>query len=489
MARVMKPFVVFCTGLLLLALSACGDEKKSAASDAYQLRWHPCQSGVSAQVDCAELILPQAQDTLPVRILRYRGADKKAGPLVYLQGGPGYRLDFDASGIAAWQGFARQAGLKRDLILLNRRGSQTLCPEYRRAQRQAWLEKPASAQAQKSADELLVQCMNRQDTLAIDDYGTRQNADDIRALIRLLQVPHWHVLGVSYGTRLAIELAGSDGLNSLVLDSVYPPGLGGVLQSPRLLGQSVQTMARACASDLNCTNAWRTHFAETPLNQQNFIRQLQASLQSLQQQALDVEVTLDGWPETIWVTPERFLSAAFSASYNRYRWARLINAMAATGQRDRQSLSQFMQLSVAPLNAPQVSELAYTAVDCRDNRLGTEREFLQGLKPYPWLEKYMAANWQGQICQHWRDAIHPVTWPEKTAQTDKLRIAVLAGQFDPITPPDWARTVSEYWPQAQVSVFPATGHSVFSNRPCALRQLEMFLNKTQTTITPCAGSD
>ncbi|MBU2885051.1 alpha/beta hydrolase [Gilvimarinus agarilyticus] len=478
--------------IVLLTGIACSDNRTDANppnADNYQLHWRTCDSAPES-VRCGELILPGALDVLSFRVLRYQGDNKQPEPLMYLQGGPGYRLDFSARGLQAWLSFAEHAGLKRDLILLNRRGSNDQCREYRQARRRTLLLAPERINTGLSADEALIQCLNRSDTLAVTDYGTRQNAADVRALMRLLAVPGWHGLGVSYGTRLAIELAGTAGLQSLVLDSVYPPGMGGVLQSPQLLGQSLDNMAAACRTDAQCLRAWQTHFADISLSSEAFMHQLRISLARLQENPVDVTVTLDGWSETVWVTAPRFLSAAFSAAYNRHRWPRLVAAMAATEHSGRKALSQLMQLNVGPATPGQstadtVARLAHTAVDCRDNRLGSEQEYQQGLSKVGWLKPYMAGTWQGQICQHWLNAIDPVIWPAPSALAKVPQVTLLAGEFDPITPVSWAEMVSHDWPQVQLSVFPASGHSVLNNRPCALGQLERVLNREQKTIEVC----
>ncbi|MDO3386472.1 alpha/beta hydrolase [Gilvimarinus sp. SDUM040013] len=468
---------------LVLVTVGCADKKADGSSGSiaedYQILQHDCDPAMSKQVQCATLVLPNNVDRLPVRVVQYLGNDKSREPLVYLQGGPGYRLDFSVSGMQHWLGFAEQAGLKRDLILLNRRGSGDICLGYQRARRKLLAATPYRQHRIDNPDQALLRCINQSDTLNINAYGTRQNAADIRALVQTMGVEHWHVLGVSYGSRLAIELVGSQGLESMVLDSAYPPGFGGVLSAPELLGGSIQQLAQACRTEAGCLDVWRNHFNGLPLNDKNFVELLRASLRQLQHRPLDLVVTLDGWPETVWLTPERFLNSAFAAAYNRHRWPLLIDAIAAVPNRHRKPLERFTQLSLA--QSGHISGSAYAAVDCRDNPLGKDEDYQRGFESYPWLQPFMATGWRGQICQHWRDSIEPLDWPEQVPK----RVAVVGGQFDAITPLRWAKAVQRQWPEVALSVFTGTGHSVLSNRPCALAQLEGFISRSKNAIVPC----
>lgn len=470
--------------LLALVCAACDDSRvtRPLLSEHYQLLWLECEGPMPERIRCAELVLPAEQDRLPVRVVQYTGQDKSHEPLVYLQGGPGYRLSLDAEGMLSWQSFAEQAGLKRDLILLNRRGSEQRCPEYDKARYRAMASSPYRPATVSNLDQALLGCINQADTLAIDAYGTRHNAADIRALVAALGAEGWHLLGVSYGSRLAIELAGSDGLQSMILDSVYPPGFGGVIAVPELLGGSIQRVAQACESDPNCLARWRSHYGEKPLTADNFLALLRSSLKLLEQRPIDVLVTVNDWPETFWLTPERFLSAAFAASYNRHRWPLLVDAIASVPGRQRQRLARFAQLSVVPSGA--ISATAYAAVDCLDNHLGSDAQYQQGFVQFPWLKPYMASGWHGQICQRWEDFIEPLVWPEHGPE----RVAVVSGEFDPITPVEWGEALAERWPQVKRSVFAATGHSIMSNRPCALAQLERFVSQSQNAIAPCVDT-
>ncbi|MCU0835663.1 MAG: alpha/beta hydrolase [Chromatiaceae bacterium] len=59
----------------------------------------------------------------------------------------------------------------------------------------------------------------------ISKINTEQNARDVRAVMRALGYPVYNVYGISYGTKLGLEVmrTAPEGLRSVVLDSVAPP--------------------------------------------------------------------------------------------------------------------------------------------------------------------------------------------------------------------------------------------------------------------------
>lgn len=462
---------------------------------------YPCAQEFALNVSCAKLWVSSLAGkqgepvALPVRILRYQGSDKEAAPLIYLQGGPGSRLDLSAESMEQWQAFADYAGLKRDLIVYNRRGSQLQCPDYERWYQHSLLERPDRSGAQTRADKALVRCINQLEGWPEVGLSTQSHAADLRSLVRALELKKWHLLGVSYGSRLAISMAADTGVESLILDSVYPPEVGGALQLPQLLGGALEGFSLACKSNKSCSVEWARRFGQEPLSQRVFVEKLSQALGELDAKPIPIEVVVGDWPETIWVSAPRFLSAAFAATYSPYRWQSLIEAISillppesvTLSEQGRQSgekaLQKLIQLSLGQVSSTH-SATAYNAIDCMDNRLGDAAEYERSVAQHPWLNPYLSGLWEAQPCHQWREHLRPLVWPEATSPP---KTVVLAGRFDPITPPGWAELVTSKWPEARIEIFEDAGHSILIHRPCALAQLEDFMRGAQSTIAACNG--
>ena len=52
---------------------------------------------------------------------------------------------------------------------------------------------------------------------------------------------------------------------------------------------------------------------------------------------------------------------------------------------------------------------------------------------------------------------------------------LLAGEFDPVTPPEWAAQAGRHLRNGRVFVFPAVGHGVLDSHVCAADLVRDFL--------------
>ncbi|HEV8076896.1 MAG TPA: alpha/beta fold hydrolase, partial [Marinobacter sp.] len=181
----------------------------------YRLTWQDCSFRMPEdfRADCATLRTPDDDGAfaLPVVVLRYEGEDRRPQPLLYLQGGPGASAGIDSEqGLWSWYHFREFAGLKRDLVLMDRRGTgasrpRFVCRDYERQGRQIMGQAVTAEAENRAALETLEHCLQHE-LVGFDParFGTRASARDVRALMALLQPDtQWHLLGVSYGTRLA----------------------------------------------------------------------------------------------------------------------------------------------------------------------------------------------------------------------------------------------------------------------------------------------
>ncbi|MFZ0545433.1 MAG: alpha/beta fold hydrolase, partial [Candidatus Promineifilaceae bacterium] len=175
-------------------------------------------------IECGYLTVPEnrtsadsAQIELAVATVYAANQEAAANnpPVVYLAGGPGgSALDDFVADPESWNYPFLET---RDLILIDQRGTghslPTLdCPEFQ------------TAADNENPDEL---CYDRLVNEGIDltGYNTPENAADIADLREALGYPEWDLLGISYGTRLALEVMRNhpQGIRAVILDSVFPP--------------------------------------------------------------------------------------------------------------------------------------------------------------------------------------------------------------------------------------------------------------------------
>ncbi len=463
---------------------------KAAPENTYRLQRHPCDFTLpeGMAVDCASLHTPARAGgfRLPVMILRYRGKDRREAPLVYLQGGPGAAAGIHREGLEYWWYWREHAGLRRDLILFDRRGGgnsqpSLFCQSYEHASRD-WLGEHMSA-AEEMARGLVVlrQCVRDElPHFQVERYGTRASARDLLALVEELQLQAgWHLLGVSYGSRLAIEAAPqAKGLKTLVLDSVYPPGFGGLDTWPQVLGEALEDFFAACLEETRCRALWQREKGDLSSPEQALYR----ALETLRREPLRLSVRVGDWPEEVVVNDHRLLAAVFSASYNSHRRQQAMAAILAVTRGDTASVEALVAAWVWQAFSEDLASLAFTAVDCRDGALGSDEVFNQSLAEYPQLVPYVGGVREHSICREWvADA------PLQVASLS-IPVVLLAGEHDPITPSSWAQWLQRRWPQAQTMVFPGVGHSVLGSEPCALSGLGVWLDAPDAGWPQCAST-
>ncbi|MCP8898889.1 alpha/beta hydrolase [Gilvimarinus xylanilyticus] len=461
-------------------------EQTSAETTGYQYRAAPCNPAL-ADWECGQLLTPDGFE-LAVRRLAYKGEDKKAAPLFYLQGGPGLDADFSESGLRYWESWRDYAQLKRDLIVMQRRGtdpqSSLRCRGVERLGKKFLAQSIPPAQESRIAKKALLDCIAAKPLFDPQAFGTRHNFADLQALIEQLGLSQFHLFGVSYGSRLAIAAAATPGLQTLVLDSVYPPDAGGVASWPVVLGQAIDRFASACGSQPECVSAWQQAYPDVPLNRDQFISRLQSALEYLARLPVKVDIALDGLPQRVLVSDHRFIAALFAASYRRDRWSLAIRAMAGARKRDREAIAPLIERYANQVVSKAVNSLAFLAVDCRDNPIGLERDYRQLLVQRPLLKPYLESAWQDQICHDWPLA-EPPHWPRWENDVGRPKVVIVAGEFDPITPARWAEGLAQRWPQSQLTQYSGIGHGVMGEKPCALAQLESVLSGQSRAFAVC----
>ncbi|MCP4422982.1 MAG: alpha/beta fold hydrolase, partial [Chloroflexi bacterium] len=228
---------------------------------------NPCPFDVdgSANIECGTLTVPEDRSRadspmiqLAVAIARAPGGGSDAAPIVYLAGGPGgSAIDDYAADPSSWDYPFLQ---NRDFILLDQRGvgySQPSldCPEF------------AEAGERDNPDALCYERLT-DDGINLDAYNTRENAADVAALRSALGIAEWDLLGISYGTRLALAVMRyhPEGVRAVILDSPFPPNADTPVDEIYSLTDALTELFADCDRDAYCREEYpnlETVFLET----------------------------------------------------------------------------------------------------------------------------------------------------------------------------------------------------------------------------------
>jgi pimeloyl-ACP methyl ester carboxylesterase len=217
-------------------------------------------------------------------ILKATGARPMPDPILFLAGGPGTS---PLTSLESWAPFFAGLRQERDVVFFDQRGTRLssplrceaysvtlaldLPPEVVEAAGVGMPVEPAYA-ADLDPDALLqiarkvygpaaAACAQQIAASGIDlsQYNTIANANDAVALVKALGYGDYNLYGVSYGTRLALEVMrnhAESGLRSVVLDSTYPPEVKTYEQFPHEPYDVVIQLFADCARDPACDAAY-----------------------------------------------------------------------------------------------------------------------------------------------------------------------------------------------------------------------------------------
>ena len=219
-------------------------------------------------VICGRVDLPENHDqpdgqriALGFAILKAHTQSPAPDPLVYLHGGPGGGAVRDLAGIVVpiFDGHRarrdvvtfdqRAAGISSDMVTCFSTFEESLVdlfhPERLDIAKQQEIFTACTAELEAEGRDLSA-------------YNTVQNARDVQAIMQTLGYPVYNIYGISYGTKLALEVmrTAPEGVRSVVIDSVFPPNARAYDTNILPVQEGVQKVIDQCAADAACAAAF-----------------------------------------------------------------------------------------------------------------------------------------------------------------------------------------------------------------------------------------
>ncbi|HHH27488.1 MAG TPA: alpha/beta fold hydrolase, partial [Polyangiaceae bacterium] len=412
------------------ATSGCRDEGASPGATATLAMASCTVAGYGHPVECGGLEVPANRDDpngtkLALRVVRVpvRGSEPEPVPLFMLAGGPGQAATEAYPPMLTILG---EAVRNREVILVDQRGTGQSAPLD--------CETPDDLSAAFDADGL--EKTARRCAAALDfqpaHYTTAASADDLDAVREALGYPEIDLLGMSYGTRLALTYAErhADHTRSLVLDGMAPRALKIPLPLAADAERAIQLMNQRCREEPACAEAFP-----------DIVGDLRAVLAALAEEpAVTVSHPRRGTRTTVTLSPDGFTQALRGLLYAPELVSLLPLALSdarrgyfdpfvtqafylGDEQRDAISLGLFLTL-VCSEDVPRITD-AETAAQTKGTILSDAL-----------IRSFRAA------CEAWPSAPSP----EGLERPIEAAAPVLAvsGQLDPVTPARWAEHVLEH---------------------------------------------
>ncbi len=463
--------------LLALALAAGPAGVVDALEEVPRFEEAPCpMKGVSGAaagtVSCGFLVVREDREDAESRLLRLavaripaRGDEPRPDPVIYLHGGPG------GSATEYWEDWLDDPFLEqRELILLDQRGTghsrPALCPDLG-VEDYRLLAADLSPGAEMAARvETALACRNELAEAGFDlgAYNSEASARDVAELRHVLGFDSWNVVGISYGTKLALTLLrdAPEGVRAVVLDSVYPPGIPGNVQFKEL-ERAFGELLEGCAADESCRAA-----------HPDLAGELLAALRDLEADPLEVpvsdrEVVPSG---SYFMNAQDLAIGLHQGLYDRRVIPLLPHMLRIAGERDAEVLAAVVESGVH--RARGINRAVYHSVECYER--GPFMLPPQPGRRFPEIRPYaIYFDVDRPVCREWWDV---QAGPEEARPVKSdLPILILAGQYDPITPPAWGRMAGETLPNSHYLEFPGVGHAALRSGDCAESILVSFLEE------------
>ena len=472
--------------LVVAILAACGDGKHPVNADARQydapdapppdadtgpvprVEAVPCRFTVDASLgltegtgySCGDLVAEEnrALHTGRVRVhfIRFKAATASTGATIYLDGGPGG----DGQGIIDYIAYLGPSFLSAltvdgDFVTFSQRGT-ALSKPYLNCQ---------------TSD-----CSDFAGIADIPSYNTAYNADDVEDLRTTLGLDHWNVYGISYGSRLGLEVIRRHGdhLRSALIEGIVPPTVVWPAAVPSSFYSGLTALDTSCMA----AGACGTTYGDLGTKFWTGVDALNTT---------PVTINVNGTPTPLDGNTYAYLLFEMLYSRSSYPWLPLVINDLAVSRTDR--IDSFLATWLARDFGGDISMGMYYAVVCGElynppdpNASANENAGT----PQRFIDMFNDDGIQTQCATFPKGDLQATL---KQQVTSTVRTFVSSGRLDPITPPPNATLVASTLSNSFNVVHENSGHGATLQSPCGQQNLQAFFTDPTSTIdTSCAAA-
>jgi len=451
-----------------------------------------------ANVRCGYLTVPEDRSQahgrtirLAVAVLKATGAHPVSDPIAMLSGGPGD--PYLGYGMRSWTAdFAAPLLAKRDLVFFDQRGTGLSepglqCPEYTASFSAELTQALTAEQDAATLQTALHACHDRlvSEGVNLAAYTDAATAADLHDLMTTLGYSQWNLRGISNGTRVALTALrdSPQGIRSVVLDSTIPVQANWHADFSADYERALNTLFAGCAADFGCNAAY------PGLDQTFFDLVARLNVSPVTVRPIDPAT---GAPFSVVITGDRLLLGIQQALYDTTLIPLLPAVITATAGGDTtlltvaaagiaapSSLAQGVFRSVlcgeeVPFYTPEIIAAATSGVRAEITKVG-----LLGI-----------TDFDLDVCAYWGSNQPPPL--ENEAVTSSVPALVLAGEYDPISPPAYGTLAAQTLSHSFYFLFPGQGHGQLFNPlapTCAIDLVAAFIDDpTQLPDGSCVAA-
>lgn len=414
---------------------------------------------------CGYVLVPEDRTNPDSRLIKLsvlRIVSTRENPerraVIRLTGGPG-GPSLGAGRIAAYQ----RAGTQKfreaaDLIFFDQRGIGYSEAHFCRAVPRNFQYGVSTTEGAERLKQAFAKCLSeaQAEGIAIDAYSTWQNALDVRDIRIALGYEQWTLFGVSYGTELgqAVIQVDAPGVRAAILDSVVPAvpletgGWGAIAYGFR---SALDAISADCQADTACAR-----------DVGSFSDRFIAAFKTYDEEPLIIEDLNHGSFLTGKLVMDGDLAAGavFQALYIHAIYADFPSLLRALETRDTEALAAYVEVLGRAIDHSAGNGMELVA-NCRGAVVVTDAQYAAMIAAEPDL-----SNWTSTL--EWEDLCEAAYRIDPDPAVERLvtdvPVLVAAGTVDPITPPNYSRSILPGLANGQYVEFPYTGHgALFSH--------------------------
>jgi len=452
------------------------------------------QQPSAARADCFDLTVPENWgaptngSTVTLHVARFaaRAANPAPDPVVYLEGGPGgHALELISASFPVLFG---HLATERDVIVFDQRGAgtsapQLACPSVNQTALEAVTTRRTGEDENVALIESIEACRANlvAENIDLSQYNSVNSAADLEAIRTLLEYEQWNLYSISYGTRLAqtVMRLYPDGVRSAILDSILPTNADMAAVFAPNGKRAFEQLFNGCAADVACNTAYEN------LDERFFALVDEWNAEPVTFSGINpltansVDFIVDG---------EDLMDTMYSALYSQSSFSALPEIVDQAEEGRYAVLAGLMAQDVATQNL--ISIGMFVSVGCTEEEPFADPDAIAAFAPddprYAKLvNEFNAAPFQ-DICDVW--SVAPVDDQENEVVESDIPSLLMAGSYDPITPPAGINQVQSGLSAATAVVFPHEGHGV-SLTTCGKALTEAFVDEPTAELdTRCVAS-
>ncbi len=418
----------------------------------------PMDTPEDVTVDCGYLVVPEDRrvadgPTMRLAVAIMRSSAPQPDPILYLEGGPGGSALLSVN-MWANIGFVQQ----RDVILFDQRGTGFSEPSLNCPEVEDWSQRYMSTMEGFVRNQML-RCHRRlvDEDINLRVYNSSNNAADVNDLRQALGYEQINLLGISYGTKLALTVMRDypEHIRSVVLDSTYPLYVDGYAEQAENTIRAIDALLDGCAADADCNAAYPNLKAE-----------FYAMVERLNESPVGLRFTdfSSGQEQIIGVSGNDLTGLVFLSLYDTWTIPELPRILYEASQERYQPLKDLVTVALSQGYrgfGDSFSEGMFYSVQCHEELPFADYEFILTTRDtYPQFGDYFIDSFKmdRSLCDLWR--VDEAASIENEPVYSDIPTMVLAGSYDPITPPHWGWQVAEHLTTGYYYEFNGYGHGV-----------------------------